>query len=260
MMLRQTTAVTSAVITLLVSNSAAYSTCAYIIATSLLAAAICVFELRPYWASDKVGDSPIRDGVAASISQVPLDTLEHVDKFVLAALIGWAGLAEYALGVATGRLLFFALKPLQILLASRHVRGHLPVKQLVQIGLWGTVLGVAMAALMYFPFIWFYGPEYLLSYQIAAVLLGGAGIYSVGQIMLQWSVLNEGARVSTVVINNLLTPSIVLLTLVCVYFFWRDALLFAFAASYVFRHLFSIVIIGFLQFLRREKPNDVAAD
>ncbi|MGI9383519.1 MAG: lipopolysaccharide biosynthesis protein, partial [Methyloligellaceae bacterium] len=188
----------------------------------------------------------IRDSVHLSLSSVFMNVLEHADKLLISYFFGLKALGLYAVGVSTGNLVLFMAKPALTVLNPLLVQERFSARVLTYVFVGATVAGVIAGIVLEPFFVLVFGTEYLEAYELSRVIIWGLGIFCVSVIVYNTSVYNKDSPVRIPVLNNVISPVIVLVYLLLAVLFGGDHALLLCALSYPLRQVVNVVILAII--------------
>ncbi|MCG8559849.1 MAG: oligosaccharide flippase family protein [Hyphomicrobiales bacterium] len=188
----------------------------------------------------------IKDSVQLSLSSVFVNILEHADKLLISYVFGLKALGLYAVGVSTGNLVLFMAKPALTVLNPLLVEERFSGRMLAYIFVGTTIAGVIASVALKPIFAVVFGAEYLEAYDLSKVIIWGLGIFCVSVLVYNTSVYNKDSPVRVPVLNNFISPVIVLVYLVLAVLLGGEYALLLCAASYPLRQLVNVVILAII--------------
>jgi len=206
-----------------------------------------------YEPSNPDGKVFVKETVQLSGSGVFPIILENADKIMISYFLGLEALGLYAIGVSTGKILLNLIKPaLTIyfpLLVNRRVDASILLRLFVAL----SAIGLTTAVLMKYYFAHVLGAEYLNAYPVAAVIVGGLGLYFVGVISYYSSVYHKDSTIIIPSLTNIISSLVVASYLLVAILWGGEHVLLLCAASYPLRELIKMSIIAILS--RKVEPN-----
>jgi hypothetical protein len=172
---------------------------------------------------------------------------EHADKFLISYFFGVEALGLYTIGVSTGKLLLNFVKPLLTLFYRQFVTHNLKPALVSIVFLLLTALGLLMAYLVKFYYIYVLPEHYMPAAKFSAVVLAGLGIYAIGVISYYSAVLNQHSTIAIPALVNIITFAAMCAYWGTVILYGGDYALLLFAASSPLRELINFLAIIILK-------------
>ena len=172
---------------------------------------------------------------------------EHADKFLVSYFFGLEALGIYTIAVSTGRLVLNFVKPVLTIYFGVFVNKVPPFHVILLIFALLTCIGVVLAFLVRFYYIYVLPIEYLDGYLISAAILCGFGCYTIGVVSYYSAVLHRDSSIMVPTLANVFTFAAMAA-------YWTAALVWGgswtlvlFAVSYPLRELSNLTFITLLK-------------
>jgi O-antigen/teichoic acid export membrane protein len=206
-----------------------------------------------YEPSNPEGRVFIKETVQLSGSGVFPIIIENADKILISYFLGLEALGLYAIGVSTGKILLNFIRPALTIyfpiLVNRRVDGSLLLRSFLAL----STIGLTIAVLMKYYFAHVLGPEHLNAYPVAAVIVGGLGLYFVGVLSYYSSVYHKDSTIIIPSLTNIISSVLVISYLVAAILQGGEHVLLLCAASYPLREFIKMCIIVVLS--RKEEAD-----
>ncbi|NNE23343.1 MAG: oligosaccharide flippase family protein [Rhizobiales bacterium] len=196
-----------------------------------------IAEPRPY----------VTQSIKLSASGLLPAITEHMDKFLVSYFFGLETLGLYTIAVSTGRLILNIVKPVLTIYFGSFVNQILRKDLIVLIFVLLTCVGLALASLVKFYYIYVLPDKYLDGYPVSAVILCGLGCYTIGVVSYYSAVFHRESSITIPTLANVFTFGAMALYWITALIWGGSWTLILFAASYPLRELSNLIFITLLK-------------